>query len=165
MPAPDRSKCAGRAFTLIEMLVAISLVTVALGVATTLLMSAHRRFRSATDAASVRARLVLAADRMLADIRGSSGAEKKDQALVITRPDGKVTWSVGEGSLVREMGEEEHVYDFGLAAMRVEVEKRPGGAPFVEVEFEIGSHGLRRVPGAPAPVLHIAAAPRLKGTP
>jgi len=165
MPAPGRATRGSRAFTLMEMLVAIGIVTVALGIATTLLMSAHKRFRSATDAASVRARLVLAADRMLADIRGSEGAEEEDGALVVTAPEGNVTWSLRKGSLVRKFDGDEHVYDLRLAAMRVEVEKRPGGAPFVEVAFELGSPPKQRVPGAPAPVLYVAAAPRLKGAP
>jgi len=175
MRVHDRPRRAGRAFTLIEILVAIGTITVALGVATTLLMSAHKRFRLATDAAGVRARLALAADRMLADIRGSAGAEETDGALVLTKPDatkldatkpnGGVTWSLRKGSLVRESGGDEHVYDLGLAAMRVEVEKRPGGAPFVEVAFGLGFAKRRRVPSAPAPVLYVAGAPRLGRTP
>jgi len=165
MRAPDKAARSGRAFTLIEMLVAISLIAVALGVATTLLMSAHKRFRRATDAASARARLAIAADRMLADVRGASAAEETGGALVVARPDGNVTWSSREGSLVRKSGGDEHVYDLGLAAMRVAVEDR-GGAPFVEVAFELARAAKRGTPGAPpAPVLYVAAAPRLKGAP
>ncbi|MHC5057452.1 MAG: type II secretion system protein [Planctomycetota bacterium] len=165
MPARDRQRLANRAFTLAEMLVALGLVTVALGAATTLLISAHRRFRRATDAAAARARLSLAADRMLADVRGSSGAEERGGALAIARPGDKVTWFARKGVLVRECGGDEDIYDLGLARVRVAVEPRPGGAPLVEVAFELATAPKRRVPGTPAPVLYVAASPRLGGAP
>ena len=118
-------------------------------------MSAHRRFRRATAAAAVRARLALAADRMLADVRGSSDAEEAGGALIAAKPGGKVTWFAREGALVRECGGDEDVYDLGLARMRVEVERRPGGGA-------LRRGGLRaRDPGSPAP--GVAGAGPLRG--
>lgn len=162
MPARGR-RYRSRAFTLLEMLVALGLITAAMGVATTLLMSGRRRFRRATEAAYARACLSLAADRMVADIRGSSGAKEEGGALVVLKPDGKVTWFARGGALVRECGGDEHVYDLALAGMRV-TSPRPAEA-FVEVAFELASVAKRRVPGAPAPVLYVAASPRLKEAP
>ena len=125
-------------------------------------MSGHQRCRRATDAAHARVRLSLAADRMLADIRGSSAAEETEGSLVVTRPDGKVTWSARKGELVRECGGDEHVYDLGLAGMRVVAEPR-AGTPFVEVAFELVTTAKHRHPGAPPPILYVAASPRLGG--
>ncbi len=174
MPARGKQRRTSRAFTLIEVLVALGLITAALGAVTTLMISAHNRFRRATDAAGARSRLSLAADRMLADVRGSSGAKESEGALVITRvitrsddtkSDGKVTWSAREGALIRECGGDEDAWDVGLAKMRVAVEPRAGGAPFVEVAFELATPAKPRIVGAPAPVLYVAASPRLGGTP
>ena len=170
MPARGKQRRTSRAFTLIEVLVALGLITAALGAVTTLMISAHNRFRRATDAAGARSRLSLAADRMLADVRGSSGAKESEGTLVITRSDdtksdGKVTWSAREGALIRECGGDEDAWDVGLAKMRVAVEPRAGGAPFVEVAFELATPAKPRIVGAPAPVLYVAASPRLGGTP
>ncbi len=161
----SRRRRADGAFTLIEMLVVIGLVAAALGAATTLLISADRRFRRATEAAGERMRLSLAADRMLAEIRGSSGARESEGTLVLATPGGReVSWFEREGALVRECGGDEDVYDVGLGHMRVAVEPR-AGAPFVEVAFEFHSSVRRDAPRPLAAALYVAASPRLKGTP
>ncbi len=165
MPVRVKQSGDSRAFTLWEIIIALGLVTAAMGVGMTLLISAHKRFRVATDAANARSRLSLAADRMLADIRGSSGAEEIGGALVLTRPDGKVTWSASEGTLVRECDGDKDAYDVELAGMRVVAQSRAPGLPFVEVAFELVTFSKRRAPGSPAPVLYVAASPRLGDTP
>jgi Tfp pilus assembly protein PilV len=154
-----------RAFTLFEILIAMGLLTAAMGVGMTMLISAHKRFRVATDAVNARSRLALAADRMLADIRGSSGAEESGGALVLTTSGGKVTWSANEGTLVRECDGDKDTYAVELAGMRVVAQSRAPGRPFVEVAFELVTLTKRRAPGSPAPVLYVAASPRLGGTP
>jgi hypothetical protein len=160
MPARG-SRTASSAFTLFEVLVAIGLVAAALGTATTLLVSAHRRFRRATVAADARVRLAFATDRMLADVRGSSGTEVDEGALVLVHPEGKVTWCLREGDLVRVAGGGESAYDVRLSEMRVAVGEGEGTAPFVEVVLELAGSGREGGSRHPARGVYLAASPRL----
>ena len=162
MPARD-SRTASRAFTLFEALVAIGLVAAALGTATTLLVSAHRRFRRATTAADARVRLAFATDRMVADVRGSSDAEEDGGALVLAHPEGKVAWRLREGDLVRVAGDRESAYDVRLSGMSVAVGEREGAGPFVEVVLELAGSGREGGSMPPARGVYLAASPRMAG--
>jgi type II secretory pathway pseudopilin PulG len=149
---------------LLEALVAIALVSLVIGFATTVMIRAHHRFGKAMSAADARAALARASRRMATDIRACGAVEAGENALVLTGPGAsQVTWRVREGKLVRAAGDRETVYRADVAALRASVEERSGASPFVEVRIEPAAPDDREKGAGGIRVVCVAAGPRVRG--
>jgi hypothetical protein len=149
---------------LLEALVAIALVSLVIGFATTVMIRAHHRFGKAMSAADARAALSRASRRMATDIRACGAVEAGKDTLVFTGPGAsQVTWRVREGKLVRAAQDRETVYRADVAALRASIEERSGASPFVEVRIEWGAPDGRGKAAGRARVVYVAASPRVRG--
>lgn len=127
---PDRC----RGFTMIEMLIVLFIAVSVLGLATSLLVRANRRFRESTRAADAHVEMGLATGRMAADIRASSGAAAEGGALVLAGSDGsRIVWSLKERRLVRSSPGGERTWRAGVTSMNVITERPRAAASLVEV--------------------------------